>query len=124
MTWRGTFIAGAGATTAYAGMGEANAEMLAANAQKLFPATPGVAFRLRVQVISNSMPASTVFTVMLDAGATALTVTVPTVTTGQFVDTDSVVFAAAAAASFTTWDLRVVETGVGTIVFSATLELI
>lgn len=124
MTWRGTFIAGAGATTAYAGMGEANAEMLAANAQKRFPATPGVAFRLRVQVISNSMPANTVFTVMLDTAATALTVTVGAAATGQFVDTDSVVFAAAAAASFTTWDLRVVETGVGTIVFSATLELI
>jgi hypothetical protein len=124
MTWRGTFIAGAGATTAYAGMGEANAEMLAANAQKRFPANPGVAFRLRVQVISNSMPANTVFTVMLDTGATALTVTVGAAATGQFVDTDSVVFAAAAANSFTTWDLRVVETGVGTIVFSATLELI
>ena len=124
MTWRGTFVAGAGATTAYAGMGEAATEMAAGNAQKRFPATPGVAFRLRVQVISNSMPANTVFTVMLDTGATALTVTVGAAATGQFVDTDSVVFAAAAAASFTTWDLRCIETGVGTIVFSATLELI
>jgi hypothetical protein len=127
MTWRGTFIAGAGATTAYAGMGEANAEMLAANAQKLFPAFPGYAFRLRVQVISNSMPAATSFTVMLDAGATGLVVTVGAGATGQFDSnggSTAVQYVSAAVGAFSTWDLRCIETGVGTIVFSATLELI
>lgn len=124
MTWRGTFTAGAGATTAYAGMGEAATEMAAGNAQKRFPCFGGVAFRLRVRVISNSMPASTVFTIMQDITATALAVTVGAAATGEFVSSGSVLFTAGDAVTFQTWDLRAVETGIGTIVFSAALELL